>query len=299
MAMPMQERAIDAREAGRAARGDAASVSASALLRRGLVLWCLLAAGCGGGGSPTSSSGAGGDTGSGRALREVRVSRAGCTEPCQPLYVGDQAQMKAEAVYADSSTSDVTSRSTWSSNNPSAVAVDSKGLVTAAGPALADIAAEFDGAKGSYHFDVSPQSVAASITLQRFECIADCEDFTQGAGDFSYSATILAGTIRAKEFKQDAVVRVGQGESRNINAKLDVSVPDASGWELGIEFCATEWDLGDAPDPRMNGLCRTARYRQSTGRWIPEGANYITLGSGSCVVRLHYLISDVRYSKPR
>ncbi len=268
----------------------------SAVSRTGLYLWCLSVVACGGGGgSPTSSSGTAGNTGSGSMLREVQLNRTDCGEPCHPVVPGDHAQLKAEAVYSDGSTADVTSRSTWSSNNPDHATVDSSGRVTTIAVGEVEITAKFEGATGRYRLEVA-HYVTAGITLERFECIADCEDFTQGAGDFTYSGTIHAGKNPALESTQDSVVRVAKGESRAINARFDVAVLDQSGEELGIEFCATEWDAsltGDSPDSRMNHLCRTAHYRQATGNWIPEGPNYITLGSGSCIVRLHYFISDV------
>jgi hypothetical protein len=267
----------------------------SAVSRTGLYLWCLSLVACGGGGSPTSSSGNGGNSGSGSTLKEVQLMRTDCSEPCQPAFPGDHAQLKAEAVYADGSTSDVSSRSAWSSNNPDHAIVDSSGRVTTIAVGEVEIEAKFEGTTGRYRLQVA-HYVTASITLQRFECIADCEDFTQGAGDFTYAGTIHPGQSPAIGSKQDTVVRLAQGESRNINARFDVAILDQSGEELGIEFCATEWDAsltGDSPDGRMNNLCRTAHYRQGTGDWIPEGANYITLGSGACVVRLHYFISDV------
>lgn len=268
----------------------------SSVSRRGLYLLCLWLVGCGGGGgSPTSSSGTAGNTGSGSTLKEVHLGRTDCSEPCRPAFPGDHAQLKAEAVYSDGSTTDVTSRSTWSSNNPDHAIVDSGGRVTTIAVGEVEIVASFEGATGRYRLEVAHYATA-SVTLQRFECIADCEDFTQGAGDFTYSGTIHTGKNQAIGSTQASVVRVAAGESRNINARFDVAVLDQSGEELSIEFCATEWDAsltGDSPDSRMNNLCRTAHYRQSTGDWIPEGPNYITLGSGSCVVRLHYFISDV------
>jgi hypothetical protein len=267
----------------------------SAVSRTGLYLWCLSLAACGGGGSPTSSSGSGGNTGSGPTLNEVRLTRTDCSEPCQPAFPGDHAQLKAEAVYSDGSTTDVSSRSAWSSNNPDRAVVDSSGRVTTIAVGEVEIAAKFEGTTGRYSLEVA-HYVTASITLLRFECIADCEDFTQGEGDFTYSGTIRTGVGPAIGPKQDTVVRLASGESRTINARYDVAVLDQPGQELSIEFCATEWDAsltGRNPDGRMNNLCRTAHYRRGTGEGIPEGANYITLGSGACVVRLHYFISDV------
>jgi hypothetical protein len=255
-------------------------------------LFCLsavLAASCGG--SPTEPSGGSG------AVTDLQVTGAGLVE------TGNTIQLNAEAFYSDGSARDVTSEASWSSASPSIATVDSTGRVTGLVTWQVLISASFGG-----ETDVRPLIVRGAqsvyrLELQRIECLGDCEDITQGNGDFSYLVLLrsevgletLAGT--AGYPSADLVIRLGTGDSYTLDAPKIFYVRDEAGSSMELTFRATEWDTGlsgDFPDSRMEDRGATAVYSYNgQSNWIPQGANYITLGSSdACRIRLHYLITQ-------
>lgn len=261
-----------------------------------MAVWCLLMVACGGG-SPASPSGGTGNTAGSPALTKINVH--GVAE----VHVGSAVQLAAEAIYSDGSTNDVTIQAKWSSSATGVASVTSGGLVTGLAAGNATILASFEGQSGELAFHVaSERYITGALELLRIECLGDCDDVTQGKGDFSYQIEFPPNYDGTASYPDAShVIRLGTGESYAL-VDLPVwsfTVIDLPGNSLELTFRATEWDqtiLGRVfPDPDMNDRTSTASYSwRPGGDWIPDGDNYITLGSGSCRLRLHYRIVNVR-----
>jgi hypothetical protein len=241
------------------------------------------------GGSPTAPSPPS------ATLQQLRVENRGS------LQVGRTVEMRAVGEYSDGSTRDLTSQATWSSSNHDVATVTPDGRVTGHAAGAVTIRATHEGVEGALQAVVLGRGWQVRVIVQRLECLGDCEDFTQGQGDFAYSlelatenvtGQILAGTSNYPS--SGSVVRLGTNESVNINRTGEFSTRDADGRLVDLTFRATEWDerLGSpVVDSRMNDESSTARYQYRANQdWLPNGPNYITIGSSSCRLRLHYTL---------
>lgn len=256
------------------------------------VLLCTVTAGACAGNTATSPSG---HENSG-TLVDLIVSGS------RVVDVGGTTQLGVAAVYSDATSRDVTSQAAWSSETVEIASVDRAGMVTGVKPGEATIRVSFEGKQTGRVVSVQGGLTQGTVKILRLECLGDCEDLTQGAGDFSFliqlSASAPIETIggTAGYPSAGAVVRLGAGETFTLNGLKDYSVRDQDGQFFKLEFRATEWDrtiLGvDFPDGRMNDLHSAASYQYSGQRnWLPEETNFITLGSGGCRIRLHYQIT--------
>jgi hypothetical protein len=209
--------------------------------------------------------------------------------------------MHAVGEYSDGSTRDLTSQVTWSSSNTEVATVTPDGHVTGNVAGAVTIRAAYEGVEGSLRAVVLGRGWQVRAVVQRLECLGDCEDFTQGQGDFAYSlelttesiaAQILAGTSNYPS--ASSVVRLAANESVNINRTEKFSTRDADGRFVELKFRATEWDdrLGSpVVDSRMSDESSTARYPYRANQdWLPNGPNYITIGASGCRLRLHYTL---------
>jgi hypothetical protein len=222
-------------------------------------------------------------------------------ENSESLQVGRTIQMRAVGDYSDGSTRDLTSQATWSSSNTGVATVTPDGRVTGNVAGTVTIRATYQGIEGILQTLVLGRGWQVRVLVQRLECLGDCEDFTQGQGDFAYSVElatesvegqILAGTSNYPS--ASSVVRLGTNESVNINRTGEFSSRDAEGRFVNLKFRATEWDdlLGSpVVDSRMNEESSTARYQfRANQDWLPNGPNYITIGPSGCRLRLHYTL---------
>jgi hypothetical protein len=222
-------------------------------------------------------------------------------ENAESLQVGRTVQMRAVGEYSDGSTRDLTSQASWSSSNTDVATVTPDGRVTGNVAGAVTIRATYQSIEGILETAVLGRGWQVRVVVQRLECLGDCEDFTQGQGDFSYSLElttesvserILAGTSNYPS--AGSVVRLGTNESININRNGEFSSRDMDGRFVDLKFSATEWDdrLGSpVVDSRMNNESSTARYRYRANQdWLPNGPNYITIGPSGCRLRLHYTL---------
>lgn len=228
-------------------------------------------------------------------LQQLRV------ENPESLQVGRTVQMRALGEYSDNSTRDLTSQVTWSSSNTDVATVTPDGRVTGNVAGAVTIRATYQGIEGILRAVVQGRGWQVRVIVQRLECLGDCEDFTQGQGDFAYSlelttesaaGQILAGTSNYPS--ANSVVRLAANESVNINRTEEFSTRDADGRSVELKFRATEWDerLGSpVVDSRMSDESSTARYQYRANQdWLPNGPNYITIGPSGCRLRLHYTL---------
>jgi uncharacterized protein YjdB len=130
--------------------------------------------GCGGSASPAPAT-----------LQSIAVTPAGAT-----LVIGGTQQYKATATYSDSSTQDLTSTVTWSSDTPGVAAVSSTGMATGMAAGSANIIAT----SGSIHGQaavtvpaVTLQSIAVTATSLTI-AIGSTQQF-KATGTYSDSST--------------------------------------------------------------------------------------------------------------
>jgi cytochrome c553 len=99
--------------------------------------------------SQLAACGGGGDGGSVRPPPQVTLKSIVVSPGAVQVATGGTQQFKAQGTYSDGSTQDVTARATWSSDNPTAVAVSNavsqNGLATVLASGTANVVASLDG----------------------------------------------------------------------------------------------------------------------------------------------------------
>jgi hypothetical protein len=154
----------------------------------------------------------------------------------------------------------------------------------------------------------APARVRLSVVATTLTAPGDCENVTQGRGDFAYriiaealegvSSTATTRTVRQSSGYPSAngVIQLGTGESFSLGATTAFEPLERAGSFLLVQFDATEWDKDllqrDIVDSRMNGQSGNQRFDWTETRgWNGGvGTHTITLGGGACAIRLTYRI---------
>jgi hypothetical protein len=275
-----------------------------AMQKRYLSMWALGAAlaamGCGG--SPTEPTAPTGPPAA--TLTELRVSGGG------GLEVGGTAQMRADGLFSDGSVRIVTSQVTWTSLSLDLATIASTGIVSGVAVGTVTIQAAYEGKTTTHAVQVRGRRVNVIVTAIALECAADCEDFTQGDGDFAfYSAargTVGDGqTATTNVLSQTSgypsagsVIRLATGQLRALQSAATFQIREEAGAYLEVAFRATEWDeiLGSSiADRRMNDDSNTARFvwsaRPGEGWQAAPGTHTMSVGGSGCLLRLRYGIA--------
>jgi len=265
-----------------------------------------LAAACGK--SPTSPS-SNGSSGSSRSLSSVTIG--GGTSVSQ----GDTAQLTATAQYSDSTTQTVTNQATWSSSNPSVATVSATGLLTALGNGAVDITATYQNVPGRRTVQISAARYSLRVDVGGFTALGTCDNFTQGLTEGEFATSVQAifsdGTTdtlsQTREYPGNPdnlfTHHLQQGERDSSVADKTYTLNGEPGEFLRIRFRATEWDQQIVvippstrwiPDSNMNNRSDSQTHSFTNGSWSNTGPNSITLGSGSCAIRLDYTLTATR-----
>jgi hypothetical protein len=205
------------------------------------------------------------------------------------------------AATPNGTTRDLTSQVTWSTSNAIIASISTDGRVTSHVVGNVVVQAGFEGRQGNLALVVLGRNWQVTLTVQRIECLGDCEGVTQGQGDFSYRTELTTNSSAARVVAATSnypspnnVIRLAEGASVTINRTVEFEMRDSAGAVVSLSFSATEWDevLGSPHhDSRLNDRSATARFEyQANQDWLAEGPRQITLGETGCRLRLHYTI---------
>jgi hypothetical protein len=266
----------------------------------------VAAVGCGE--SPTSPTPIGGGGGS-RTVTGLTIGGS------VTVSQGGTSQLTATAQYSDQTSDTVTSQATWTSSNPAVATVSATGLLTAVGTGSADVTATFQSATGRRTVQISAARFDLRVELSGLTAIDTCDDFTQGLteGEFAYlvtattpdgaTTTLSSTTNYPGNANQVYEVKLARNETRSLSAARTFNLTAEAGQFVRMTFRATEWDdqivlippsVRFVPDDNMNDRSITRTHAYGNGTWSNLGANSLTLGSGSCSVRLNYTVTATR-----
>jgi hypothetical protein len=217
--------------------------------------------------------------------------------------VGASTQLVLEARFSDGSVREVTAQTTWESLSIDVATVSAGGLLTGVAPGDVTIRATYGGQSQQRTLKVRGRSVEVTVRLGNLQCLQDCDTTLNGDGDFTYRAVVsvtegdnLTRTSRTSQtagYPSGTVLRLADGETHSIDQTYVFRVREEAGAYIEVEFRATELDLDNARDPRLNDRSATARFVwNATGGWgnaaRPDHAT--TLGQSGCRIRLHYSV---------
>lgn len=251
-----------------------------------------VAAACGGGG-PTSPNGT---PSPGQAVTAILLTNSGT------FQVGTDTQLQATAVHEDGSKTVVTSEATWASITPDVATVTPGGKARGIKPGAAVIRASLGGQTGEIRIVVLGRPVAVTVRVLAFVCLADCDATLNGDGDFTYSVEVRAsGSDPGDDLYQTpgypssgGQIKLGDGEQHSIDKARTFKLRDQPGEGVALDFESTEWDTL-SPDSRLDYAHAFVSFpwTEASGWGSAPGTHSITLGSGSCRVRLDFNISLV------
>ncbi len=270
----------------------------------GSALVALFLAACGG--SPTAPSQSQPTTPT-RTLTAIQVSGS------MSLSEGKTAQLTAQATYSDGSTEDVSTRATWKSSDTKVATVSATGLVTAVSTGSADVTADFQGQSGRRTLQIARARMIVAVQMHSITALDTCDDVFQGLdrGEFGFRVRLVTadgGQYVADQSPSDypgnpsklLVVSLARNASVSLSGGQTYSLPAEAGQFVRVEFNGTEWDeqvVVFPPSTRWihdsqldnRGVTRT--HRSSNGTFSSLGSNTLTVGSGSCGLRLDYSVS--------
>jgi len=225
--------------------------------------------------------------------------------------MGQTVQLTATATFSNGTQQNVTSQATWQSSN-SSLATVSAGLVVGLTIGSVAVTASFQGASGALGITVTARRFAVRLDLTSFFAVDTCDDGTQGPtiGEFTMKASlILPDGTQPLIYQTDAypgdpsgprVFNLGRGASQPLTSNITRTLAGEAGQFVQVEFRSTEWDeqvvmippfIRYIHDSRMRDLFTTRTHSFSGGTFTGLGANTLTLGSGSCQVRLNYSVT--------
>jgi hypothetical protein len=128
------------------------------------------------------------------------------------------------------------------------------------------------------------------LTFTGIEVIEDC-DGIEGKGDFKFSIEASRDN-RPVNHVYAASKTLGRGETARSLGQLTDTVQVGDSATVAVLFVATELDktvLGKVfADSRLDGASGSVVHRYDGSTWSALGQRIITLGSGTCRVRLMY-----------
>ncbi len=145
-----------------------------------------------------------------------------------------------------------------------------------------------------------PEPVVTTTMLQidfnYVEVIKDC-DGIEGDGDFHFRVRALPSWANAVTVHNRSHT-LGDGDRTAALGRSTLTAAANTGQQVTVELTASERDkplIGATyNDSRMNNATRTAAHSYRDGAWSGQGPRTISLGSGSCQVRLHYTVNQIR-----
>jgi hypothetical protein len=260
------------------------------------------------GGSPTAPTQP--PVSPGRTVSAVQLSGAAS------ISEGRTAQFTARATWSDGTEEDVSSRASWRSLNTGVATVTSTGLVTGVSTGTADVTAEFQGQSGRKTLQIARAQMAVVVETQSVTALDTCDDVLQGLdrGEFGFRVRLVTADgerFTAEESPSDYPgnpnnlrgVSLARNAARSLSSRKAYALPAEAGQFVRVEFNATEWDeeivilppsIRWIHDSRMSdrGVTRTHQYSNDT--FSNLGTNALTVGSGSCALRLDYSVSATR-----
>ena len=140
----------------------------------------------------------------------------------------------------------------------------------------------------------APELLDVTVTLVRLVAVAD-GDYIEGAGDFTYSADVFDGKLRA--LTASDYTELETGSILALNKTVVIRVTKGDKHAVKVSFNATEWDtniLGAVyADSRMDNLTEFRTHTETTpSASFNDGERWITLGTGDLQFRLVYTIAS-------
>jgi len=277
------------------------------MVRNGAVAMTLglVAAACG---SPTAP---GGGNGGGTAT-VTGVTIGGSLA----VSVGDTSQLSATANKSDGSTQVVTSQATWTSSDVTVATVSATGLLTALKAGTADISATFSAQTGKRTLQVASAQFRINLTAQSVTALSTCDDVTQGltVGEFNTRVQTVrpGGAVDVMEPTDGSypgnpnnlfTYELRDDQVLTFNLSRTYQLPGETGQFVRVQFNATEWDTQIViippsvrwiRDSRMDDESSSRTHSYANGTFSGLGPNTLTLGSGSCSIRLNYTIAATK-----
>jgi hypothetical protein len=231
------------------------------------------------------------------------------------LAEGATSQLNAVASQSDGTTQTVTTRATWTTSDPTVATVSATGLLTALRAGTADIAATFGSQTARRTAQVSRARYRLSLAVQSVTAIDTCDDVTQGltTGEFAVRVrtvttsgstdTVVTTPSYPGNTSQPRVFNLGRNASETLNTPRTYTLDGAPGEFLRVQFNATEWDeqivlippsIRWVHDSRLDDASTSRTHGFGGGTFSGLGPNTLTLGGGSCGIRLHYTVDAAR-----
>ncbi len=142
----------------------------------------------------------------------------------------------------------------------------------------------------------APQATRLQLDFSNIEVIADC-DGIEGDGEFKFSVVVRPSFASAITI-YNASRTMGDGDRTPALGRRTLSAVSSPGQQVTVEFRASEVDhsifTGEYNDSRMDNLLGTSIHLYNGSTWSNQGPRSITLGSGSCQVRLNYIANVVQ-----
>jgi hypothetical protein len=231
------------------------------------------------------------------------------------LAEGATSQLNAVASQSDGTTMPVTTRAAWTTSDPTIATISATGLLTALRPGTADIAASFGSQTARRTAQVSRARYRLTLSVQSVTAVDTCDDVTQGltSGEFAVRVrtvttsgstdTVVTTPGYPGDTSQPRGFNLGRNEAEALNTTRSYTVDGAPGEFLRVQFNATEWDeqivlippsIRWVHDSRLDDASTTRTHGFSGGSFSGLGPNSLTLGGGSCGIRLNYTLDALR-----
>jgi hypothetical protein len=228
---------------------------------------------------------------------------------------GATSQLSAMATMSDGTKQNVTNQATWTSTAPTVASVSATGLLTSRTTGTADISAAYQSRTGRATAQISAAVFRVELHVESATALNTCDEVTQGLSNGEFAVRVLAVQSNGSQSTLVStsgypgnpdnlrVYNLGRNESQALNARRTFTIPGRSGEFLRLQFSATEWDeqivlippsTRWVPENDLNNRTTTRTHAFGTDSFSGLGPNTLTLGNGSCGIRLTYTISATR-----